>query len=674
MLDMQTGVHFGNQTLPPGVHPLGSEQSMHFPRPSRPYLRVATLVVLSMIVGQTPAATLMQDPPRKTRPKDGSVPVKKDKEATRIRRRQDAVELLLTLAHDANRFDDQALRAVTQARVASILWKSNREKALDLYERAWDTAELLHKDRRRRADSEVPSQSPGVAFAPADVRTEIIDLAFESDPKVGEVFLEQLLTAPSGPGAPSTPGQSPLLDPTDGSAERLRIAGHYLQAGKIDTSVAIASPALLAVSINALAYLSKLRLKSPATADALYQDLLRRAAADSNTDANAILVLSTYVFSPNSFMLVGPSGHPYYSEGSNSTAPAELPSALRDEFLASAAGVFLRAQSVEDFNRTSAGRAGTYVIITRLLPFYEQFAIGYAAQLKSRLVSLAVEDSGQFSASTNPYATAGLSPQPKPSAADRIAQELDRARTAAKPRDRDAAFANAALVALSIGDSKAREYGLSIEDGVLRRDVVAYVDFALASRALKQESDLEIALRVARSGELPKLQSAWILVAAATTIAQTKPNIATDLLEEAVQVARRIDLNDSSRPKALFAIAFAIKDIDVNRFRELAVEAISAANKADDFTGESGAIEILLKLPRSGRAERRSVPEFDIGPVLSHVARSDLAEAIYLAKSCKNDRPKANAMLAVATAILSSGSNTGDSRGAGNTGESHREH
>ena len=55
----------------------------------------------------------------------------KDAEAERVlkERRDNAQSLLLSLASDAGRFNDQTLRARTQARIADVLWTADPDRA-----------------------------------------------------------------------------------------------------------------------------------------------------------------------------------------------------------------------------------------------------------------------------------------------------------------------------------------------------------------------------------------------------------------------------------------------------------------------------------------------------------------------------------------------------------------
>src|SRR6266478_9080476 len=68
----------------------------------------------------------------------------KDAEAERVmkERRENAQSLLISLAADAVKFNDQILRARTQARIADTLWDADAERARTLFRNAWEAAEV----------------------------------------------------------------------------------------------------------------------------------------------------------------------------------------------------------------------------------------------------------------------------------------------------------------------------------------------------------------------------------------------------------------------------------------------------------------------------------------------------------------------------------------------------
>src|SRR6266536_4003702 len=83
-----------------------------------------------------------------------------DPEAERIikDRRAQAQSMLISLAADAGRFNDQKLRARTLARIADALWDTDAERGRTLFRRAWDAAETADKESQQLQQEEIQQQ------------------------------------------------------------------------------------------------------------------------------------------------------------------------------------------------------------------------------------------------------------------------------------------------------------------------------------------------------------------------------------------------------------------------------------------------------------------------------------------------------------------------------------
>src|SRR4051812_44865706 len=81
----------------------------------------------------------------------------KDPEAERIlkERRENAQALLISLSADAGRFNDQTLRARTQARIADVLWSADAERGKALFRKAWESAELVDQESQRKLQEDI---------------------------------------------------------------------------------------------------------------------------------------------------------------------------------------------------------------------------------------------------------------------------------------------------------------------------------------------------------------------------------------------------------------------------------------------------------------------------------------------------------------------------------------
>src|ERR1043165_4845404 len=124
----------------------------------------------------------------------------KDPEAERLakQRRDNAQALLISLAADAGRFNDQTLRARTQARIADVLWSADPDRARALFRKAWESAEIVDQESQRKLQEDIKQQQAkggSVAVAgPPNIRGEILRLAARRDRALGEEFLAKLRT------------------------------------------------------------------------------------------------------------------------------------------------------------------------------------------------------------------------------------------------------------------------------------------------------------------------------------------------------------------------------------------------------------------------------------------------------------------------------------------------
>ena len=113
-------------------------------------------------------------------------------------RRANAQSLLINLAADAGTYNDQKLRARTQARIADALWEADPERARSLFRKAWDAAAVVDEDSRRITFEEIKQQQAktgnSAVTSPANLRGEVLRIAARRDRALGEEFLSKLKT------------------------------------------------------------------------------------------------------------------------------------------------------------------------------------------------------------------------------------------------------------------------------------------------------------------------------------------------------------------------------------------------------------------------------------------------------------------------------------------------
>jgi hypothetical protein len=609
-----------------------------------PPITAITLALASAIAGST--GTRAQTRPKPPSAKAPAPAAASDEEK---QRRETARFLLASLADEAAKFSDLRLRVRVQARVADTLWTPDRERATALFRKAWDSAELARAEELRAASQRGPAEGATVSFD-EDVRFEVLKIVTRRDRALGEQFLARLAEAraredeQAAAAARSAPHE--LEAPPDAVAQRLRLAADLL-SGDPAKALEIAAPALASVTVPGVEFLTDLREKDAAGADAQYAAMLARAAADPGADALTVSVLGSYIYSPHTYVL--PTSTMIMGGGARPPVSDEL----RAAFFRSAAQVLLRPLAPEQLDQTRAGRVGTFLVLARLLPLAEVDAPDVAVQFQAKMTTLGVENADELQAANRNFLRQGLDENPEHSfgSSGSLADAIARAGGAAKGEKRDDAYARAATVAVGSNDPRARELADAIDDGDLRAKVRTYVDFVGVQAALGRK-DADETVRLVRSSVLPSYQKAWALCAAARMIAKADHERAREILEEGADAARHADLDDVERTRALFAVATSWIDVDERRVSEATTEAVRSANRTPAFTGQDGGISIVLNTRQSHAAMGIDASEFNVDKPFVYLAGVDVTGATAIAKSFTAETPRAAAILTVGQTVL----------------------
>jgi hypothetical protein len=428
--------------------------------------------------------------------------------------------------------------------------------------------------------------------------------------------------------------------------QRLSLALKLLEEGDTARAVQFAELALGRASIPSLKFLSALREKDAASADKLFTTLVARAAADPDSDANTVSLLVSYVFTPFKYFTSYKTSGTGMSSGRD-TPTQDVAPALRSSFMRAAAQILLRPTTPQEYDNTSAGRTGSYIIIKRLLPLFEQHAPDLTPALNARAASLLPDVPERLRTAE---AEGGFSLAPKPAPRDPVQTALERAERTTGTAERDEIYAVAALNATFRNDPRASEIVDKIVDADLLRRVRSFTDFAFVQNALNKK-DAEAAVARARKADLTPLQRAWTLERAADLLAKTDRAGAVVLLDEALAEARRI-ADDAGRAQVLLAVATRYEKLDRSRAWELMNEVVKAANSAPDFTGEDGEMSVRFKSKRGGWMTSFDVEEFNLSGVLSALAAENMNRAVQLTEGFTNEAARTSAVLAVARSVL----------------------
>ncbi|PYS25543.1 MAG: hypothetical protein DMF72_01395, partial [Acidobacteria bacterium] len=523
----------------------------------------------------------------------------KDPEAERVlkERRDNAQSLLINLASDAGRFNDQTLRARTQARIADVLWSADPDRARALFRKAWDSAEIVDQEGQRKLQEDIKQQQArnggnAAVSGPPNIRGEVLRLAARRDRALGEEFLAKLRTEKQQETNDAADKARPDIPQTpEAIAQRLSLAQQLLDTD-VERALQFADPALTTITREGLDFLSFLREKDSASADRHYAALLSRAAGDLQSDANTVSFLSSYIFTPHMFVSFSNNGGNSTSSTSRENVAPNVPPELRNSFFLVAGDILLRPLAPPGQDQTSSGVQGKYLMLKRLQPLFDQFApreLAEAIHAQADALAQAVpEDARQRDDNA---LREGIRPPQTLADRKKILQDrIDRAKTS---EERNALYLQMARLYVEKGDIRARDFAAKIDDSDLRKQATSFIDTSLVMRAIDKK-DVDQIFQLAKDGDLTHFQKSWAFLRAAKLLVKTDRERSLGAIEEATAEAHRIEELDPNRPRAMMGIANALLPLDRARSWDAVYEAIKAANSSDGFTGEDGLIRITM--------------------------------------------------------------------------------
>ena len=596
------------------------------------------------------SATFIQAQVAKTAPAKSAAMTEEELKARERRAR--ARSLLVSLSTDARQFNDQTLRARALARIADALWQVDAEQGRLLFRKAWEAAEVADLESDRKLQEEISQQKARtgggyVISLPPNLRREVLKLAARHDRALGEEFLEKLKAQKVEAATTSNPRNWEL---PEALSQRIGVAQELLQAGETDRALQFAGPALAVVSTQSIDFLVDLRAKNATAADAAYAALLASSANNPQADANSVSLLSSYIFTPHLYILFSGKGTST-SQMSSTITPAAVTPELRTAFFQAAAAILLRplpAPGQQD--QSSSGLDGKYLIIKRLLPFFEQSApAGMAESLRGHLNALNAIVSDDTRRRDEEWINKGVKPdKPAEEREQALLDRIDRAKTS---DERDSLYVQLAYMALNKGDMKARDFASKVEDAATRKQAQAYIDASLTVYFIDKKLP-DQALELVQKADLTHVHKAWVLTECAKLLVKTDRQRALDLIDEAANEARRLEELDPALPQALIAVANAMKVVAPERIWDATFDAVKAANSAEGFTGEDG--KLVMKFESKGQRSihTNSVSEFDLDGIFRDLATRDYDRAVELARGFQGEGPRAVATIAIARAIL----------------------
>lgn len=610
---------------------------------------VACLLVLSF---STLSQTETQNRVAAERATDKNITV--DANATEAQRRLFATSTVISLATDARSYKDLELRTRVLARAADVLWEADNATARTLFMRAWDAAEAADAEDPKIDTKRLPKDVPAafiiglIKMSGNDLRLDVLSLASRRDRKLGEQFLAKLKsenTREAGDAKNTARSKSDVFSGSEASQKRLMAASKLLAAGEVTAAKEFAAPALTEVNARSIGFLSELRAKDAATADRIFAELLTRTDADPMADANTISGLSSYAFTPGFYIVWAYGSNPHMRPEEPIVAP-DLNPALRSRFFQVAANVLLRPVPPPDQDTTSSGRRGRLMVITRLLPLFEQYMPETVPALRTQLAA----KEGRNIDPNLDYLTEGIRPENYSAEVGDIEEQLGRAGSS---KERDEIYAATAERLAPKGNKRAREFADSIEDSQRRKDIRNYVDLELIKFAIGKKNDAAV-VQLAGTGELTHIQRSWSYTQAARLLLESDRDRALDFLQKATDEAERIDADNPDATFALINVANQFLGVDHSRAWEVMSKTVKFANSAEEFTGNDilTPSSSMIVTKNGTRFIRLPNADFNFSRVMRALAQDDLFRSLELAKSFKYESVRAYATLAIARSIL----------------------
>lgn len=622
-------------------------------------MKYRPLPVIVCLLGLSSFLAAQPNEPTKTAPAKGvaaNSKTAKDPEAERIlrERRANAQSMLIALAADAGSYNDQTLRARTQARIADALWDADPEKAKTLFRKAWESAEIVDQESQRKMQEDIKQQEAkggNVAVSgPPNIRGEVLRLAARRDRALGEELLTKLKVEKEREATEAADkGRSNTFDAPEALAQRLALARQLLNSDDVERALQFAAPALANITRDSVDFLSYLREKDATAADQRYAGFLARATGDLASDANTVSLLTSYLFTPHVFVTFQGGGANTQSSRSPSPPP-DVPAHLRAAFFRTAAEILIRPLAPPGQDQTTAGPLGKYLMLKRLMPLFEQYASKDLIEpLRGQMDALAQAVPDEARTRDDDSLREGI--RPPQSSDDReknLRDRIDRAKTA---EQRDGLYIQLARLYVENGDIKAREFIDKVEDTDLRKQARAFIDATLVNWAVDKK-DSERILELVRTGELTHLQKSWAMLQAAKLLAKTDREKTLTIIDEATVEARRIETSDPDRPRALLAAANVWLAVDRQKSWDAVYEAIKAANSSEGFTGEDGAVRTSLRTKTMASTRSSSVADFNVTGIFTALAKEDYERTVELLRGFEREAPRASATIAAAQAIL----------------------
>lgn len=458
-----------------------------------------------------------------------------------------------------------------QARLADNVWDWDQSLAERLLSRSFELAITLLKDSPRVNSA----PDPQVLFA------DISSIAAKHDEKLEKKLRERWKEAVVLVAEKSTELKS---DPAQMAYALFRQSTNYLKSDKQKARQLFRQSVSFRVTQDHCFFLLGQRQNSPDVMDTLFSDTLDALAQRPLADANELLMLSSYLFSPDgSIGYVMISGYNSANVTNNMSAVPKNP-ALAKRYL----GLLLAKVGANELTPPAVA----HFALKNLLPQYQSLAPELLddvyAKMATLLPSVSKDDSRTFDSAQKDF---NASESEK--AAD-LEKRIEKADKLEKDDWRDFSYFNIIFGDLVPGKDFTR--ALSIVDKVSNQELKEKFGDLVNLAALQAKLEKpETAASVSES-DLNKFKTSLIRVASLSTLGQARlkqkgTGDALRLFGQAAVEANQIK-EDQDRIQAKLMLVQLSLDADSTIGFERAVEAFKAINQFSDFVANESSLSL----------------------------------------------------------------------------------
>lgn len=483
--------------------------------------------------------------------------------------RANATSLLYALAQSGNEIDSVFERVMVVAEVGDALWSVDQDYARAVLIRSFHEIDKLPHD--------TDSDRERVASQTRALRRFVLSRIAKHDPALASQLIHKLSSEP--------PTADEKVMHRDGvstpSGEALLGIAENLLASDPKKAAALAAFSLQdGLSQRLRLFLSGLRAKDPAAADALVGAALKQASDQHPVRLFDVMMLWDYAYQPQAFYLNGISWDREQSETRYRPSPVLRRAVL--QFAVSAIIENLQqlpaAAGSEQGKRLSQPQAGSlYSVIQQLLPSMQADWPQGAIDLQQALAR--IEQELQAAGQKPPER---LESQDKSEPADSVLDRLlEKAAAASQGEARDSLYLEASFKLLRMGKyERAKEVAAKIDDLDRRLMILEPINFQLAGE-LAEKGSLNDALSIANQLKTPELRIDALAHIGRALLAKGDSQGGYDALYAAQSSASKAEPTIEVCAATLRIAGVLIKE-DPLRASEVMALAIQIANRVKD--------------------------------------------------------------------------------------------